>query len=177
MARATSIIGVLLGCVMLAAAVSASDSVNKYHFQFFQQPRESVLVFKPDSDQGTNGYTGRGYTFDYKTTLTYEPDSTPAGYVDGMVVYTGPNRGIETSTIFFKDIGEVGGMFANGEISLSGLWKDEESRQELAIVGGVGNFAGAYGKVVYTQVGPTLYLVQGEILIDAQGNDLQARKN
>ncbi|KAG6548885.1 hypothetical protein Mapa_009648 [Marchantia paleacea] len=177
MARATNMIGMLLGCVMLAVAVSASESVNKYQFQFFQHGGDSILVFKPESAQETNGYTGRGYIFDYKTTETYKPDSTATGFVGGMLIYTGANRGVETATIYFEDIGAKGGMFAGGEISLRALWKDYESRQEFSIVGGVGNFAGAYGKVVYTQVGSDLWLVQGEIFIDAHGQELQARKN
>lgn len=170
MARATTMLLVLVSCAVFATAVYADCSGTRVmSFQFFEQFEKDKLAFSPSSQQ--NGLTGNGYVYDNPCTKTYDPKSEIYGFTGGMFFYYTAKQVGEISTIYFNDIGEKGGTFAEAEIHLRGVWNlDAEGKdlpvQELSIVGGTKGLSGAYGSIHYTQVGESTWLVQGKVYVD-----------
>ncbi|KAG6548887.1 hypothetical protein Mapa_009650 [Marchantia paleacea] len=170
MARATTMLLVLVSCAVFATAVYAECTNTKvYTFEFFEHLTNDKLAFSPSSQQ--NGLTGNGYIYDNPCRKTYDPNSELYGFTGGLFVYFTATQVEEISTIYFNDIGEKGGTFADAEIHLRGVWNlgadgKDLPVQELSIVGGTQGLAGAYGTVHYTQVAEDVFLVQGKIFID-----------
>ncbi|KAG6548884.1 hypothetical protein Mapa_009647 [Marchantia paleacea] len=174
MARATNMLLMLVGCVILATAVLAEDSVSKkLEIHFFEQDGREFLVFEPIDKNGANlkskVNTGQGYVYNNKATASWDPESEQVGTVAGLYFSTYAKKVTEVSSI----------KFGEATLHLRGRWGldsngEDKPEQELAIVGGTKEFAGAYGTLKYTKIGSTTWLVQAVFYVDVFAIPTQA---
>ncbi|BBN06826.1 protein MpDIR64 [Marchantia polymorpha subsp. ruderalis] len=175
MARSINMLLMLVGCVILATAVLAEDSVSKkIEMQFFEHDGRDVLVFEcmdkelcPAVESTMN--TGQGHIYNNKVTATYDPESEQMGTVSGLYFATYPKKVTEVSSVKVGDTS----LILRGRWSLDTQGNDLP-QQELAIVGGTKGYAGAYGTLKYTKVGSKTWLVQALFYIDLSKVPTQA---
>eukprot|EP00246_Nothoceros_aenigmaticus_P016016 TRINITY_DN6_c0_g3_i1.p1 TRINITY_DN6_c0_g3~~TRINITY_DN6_c0_g3_i1.p1 ORF type:complete len:172 (-),score=15.18 TRINITY_DN6_c0_g3_i1:293-808(-) len=152
LALLVAVVGMALSCVVAAAA---SDSVQTITFREYYSKSGGVesTVFGPAPSGNSVQEFGKGSVYDYKVTI----DDKEVGRSRGLYIHNtvDGSGGQDIFTVTFQ-----AGQYSGSSLALAGHWSDNDSTNEIPVVGGSGLFAFATGSARYQDAEGSLYEVR-----------------